>query len=117
MESAMDRLHINWSGKRIRTVFLTGLLVLAPSFAIAERVGENPSIFRMLGDLLVARPLGWVVATVGTAVFIFSLPVSVLGGNADEAAQKMVVDPAKEVFMGCLGCSTSGKKEKIKNEN
>jgi len=29
----------------------------------------------------------------------------------------MVVDPAKEVFMRCLGCSTSGKKEKIKNEN
>mgnify|MGYP006164102067 CR=1 len=87
MESAIDRLHINWSGKRIRTVFLTGLLVLAPSFAIAERVEENPSMFRMLG------------------------------GNADEAAQKMVVDPAKEVFMRCLGCSTSGKKEKIKNEN
>ena len=66
----MARLHINRSKKRISTVFLTGLLVLAPSFAIAERVEENPSMFRMLGDLLVARPLGLVVATVGTAAFI-----------------------------------------------
>jgi hypothetical protein len=48
-------------------------------------------MFRMLGDLLVARPLGLVVATVGTAAFVVSLPVSVLGGNADEAAQKMMV--------------------------
>ena len=37
-------------------------------------------MFRMLGDLLVARPLGLVVATVGTAAFVVSLPVSVLGG-------------------------------------
>lgn len=113
----MARWHINKNGKRIRTVLLVGLLVLAPSFAVAERVEENPSMFRMLGDLLVARPLGLVVETIGTAAFIVSLPVSVLGGNADEAAQKMVVEPAKEVFVRCLGCSTSGKKEKIKNEN
>lgn len=117
MESAMARWHINKNGKRIRTVLLVGLLVLAPSFAVAERVEENPSMFRMLGDLLVARPLGLVVETIGTAAFIVSLPVSVLVGNADEAAQKMVVEPAKEVFVRCLGCSTSGKKEKIKNEN
>lgn len=113
----MARWHINKNGKRIRTVLLVGLLVLVPSFAVAERVEENPSMFRMLGDLLVARPLGLVVETIGTAAFIVSLPVSVLGGNADEAAQKMVVEPAKEVFVRCLGCSTSGKKEKIKNEN
>ena len=103
--------------KKLKLMALAGMLVFTPQLAMAERVEENPSMFRMLGDLLVARPLGLVVATVGTAAYIVSLPVSVLGGNADEAAEKMVVEPVKEVFVRCLGCSRPGKKEKIKEDN
>ncbi len=90
--------------------------MLAPQVAVAGKVEENPSLFRMVGDLLVARPLGLVVVGVSTAAYVVSLPVSLVGGNAAEAGQRMVVEPAREVFVRCLGCSRIGRKEKVKNE-
>jgi hypothetical protein len=36
-------------------------------------------------------------------------------GEFAEAADVLVVEPAKEVFLRCLGCRTSGRKEKIAN--
>lgn len=109
MDRIMDRIL-----KSVKVLAIAGMLVFVPQAALAERVEENRSMFRMLGDLLVARPLGLVVATDGTAAYIVSLPVSVLGGNAHEAAEKMVVEPVKEVLVRCLGCSRPDKKEKIK---
>jgi hypothetical protein len=54
-------------------------------------------------DLFVVRPI-WLVGTVlGTAAFIVSLPFTILGGNTGEAAQKLVVAPAKYTFTRPLG--------------
>lgn len=89
-------------------------LALLPEVALAERVEEKPGGFKMMADLLVARPLGLVVVGVSTAAYIVSLPVSVAGGNAEEAGQKMVIEPAREVFVRCLGCSRPGKKERLR---
>jgi hypothetical protein len=33
------------------------------------------------------------------------LPVSLLGGNEDEAAEKLVKAPARSTFLRCLGCT------------
>jgi len=57
----------------------------------------------MIGDLLIFRPIGIAMTAVGTAVFIVSLPFSVLGGNTKDAFQKLVVDPAKFTFKRPLG--------------
>ncbi len=99
----------------VRALVLAGALALVPQFAVAERVDENPGGFKMMADLLVARPLGLVVVGVSTVAYVVSLPVSVLGGNAEEAGQRMVVEPAKEVFVRCLGCSRPGRKERIRD--
>jgi len=40
-----------------------------------------------------------------------SLPFTALGGNVAEAGQALVVEPGKEAFVRCLGCTTSGYKQ------
>jgi len=38
-----------------------------------------------------------------------SLPFTALGGNVKQAADVLVVGPAKETFVRCLGCNTAGR--------
>jgi len=81
----------------------------------ADQVEENPDGVTMMGDLLVARPIGLVLLGLGTVTYIVTLPFSLLGGNAGDAGKALVLKPAEEVFMRCLGCRTPGRKEKISN--
>jgi hypothetical protein len=57
----------------------------------------------MLFDLVVLRPLGFVGTVLGTAAFVVSLPFSLPTKSTDEAAQKLVVDPATYTFARPLG--------------
>jgi hypothetical protein len=54
-------------------------------------------------DLLLSRPGGLVATGVGAAVFIVTLPFSMLSGNADEAAEKLIGEPADYTFRRPLG--------------
>ncbi|MGQ7959816.1 multidrug transporter [Pseudomonas sp. SP16.1] len=97
----------------------SGLLALP---AQAEVVQENasgdpyytveaPKGYAMIGDLVVARPLLIGATAIGVVAFVVSLPFTALGGNVGEAAQSLVVEPGKEAFVRCLGCTTSGYKQ------
>ena len=66
---------------------------------------EDPSLFAMTGDLLLARPLMLATTVLGTAVFVVSSPFSFFGGNSKQAAETLVYDPFKATFVRCLGCS------------
>jgi len=44
---------------------------------------------------------------VGTGMFLVSLPFSALGGNVEEAANTLVIRPAWQTFVRCLGCRIS----------
>ena len=57
------------------------------------------------------RPLLIGATAIGAAAFIVSLPFTALGGNVGEAAQSLVVEPGKEAFVRCLGCTSSGYKQ------
>jgi len=95
--------------KFIKSRALTALIVAAislPAFAASE---ESPNDWAMAGDVLVARPFGMVLTLVGSALFVVSLPFTALGGNVKQAADTLVIGPAKETFVRCLGCSTSGR--------
>jgi hypothetical protein len=70
---------------------------------------DEPSAMAMTGDLLIARPLGIVITTIGAAAFVVSLPFSAAGGNVEQAAQTLVVGPARETFVRCLGCRSAGR--------
>ncbi|MFT7124135.1 MAG: hypothetical protein ACI9YG_000205, partial [Candidatus Azotimanducaceae bacterium] len=88
---------------------------LAPMMAQAAAVQEHPTGGAMIGDVLVARPLGLVFFAVGSVVYLATLPISLAGGNAGEAGDKLVLQPAKEVFVRCLGCTRGGYKETLVN--
>ena len=94
------------------------ILLSMPQISLAAKnnnvVLEEPTALAMTGDLIVARPIGLAVTVVGAAAFLVSLPFSLLGGNSAEAAQTLVVGPAKTTFVRCLGCSQPGYKQEVK---
>ncbi len=57
----------------------------------------------MVFDTIFMRPIGLVATVGGALVFVVSLPFSALGGNVGEAANKLVVAPAKFTFDRPLG--------------
>ena len=72
---------------------------------------EGPRWEYQVADALVARPVSIVATGAGAVVWGVSLPFSLLGGNAGEAADKLVGGPAREAFVRCLGCSAPGRRQ------
>ena len=64
----------------------------------SERTGE-----KMIADMVLLRPAGFLGTLLGAAVFIISLPLSAIGGNSKEALDKLVKEPAKYTFYRPLG--------------
>ncbi len=93
--------------KRSITFFLIATLVFVPfatSVAAADQTQDDEiSAGAMTIDLLLVRPVGIVSVVFGTAVFIVSLPFSALGGNAGNAAKKLVAAPFNYTFTRKLG--------------
>jgi hypothetical protein len=87
---------------RLLAVLVLTCLISVPAVAGPE---DAPRAEAVAIDVIVARPLGVVITGVGAALFIVSLPFSLLGGNVGEAGKALVGGPAKETFMRCLGCS------------
>ena len=86
------------------------LTLVAPqlSFAATTSTEEDPSALAMVGDAVIARPLGILFTAIGAVTYVVTLPFSLAGGNAKAAGQELVVGPAKATFVRCLGCSKSG---------
>lgn len=105
---------MNTALRNLLVAVVISTIVAMPCAAQARAVEEEPSAMAMAGDLLIARPIGLVVFAVGTAVYVASLPFSILGGNSGDAAKALVIGPARETFVRCLGCTRLGRKEKLK---
>jgi len=96
----------------------TGLLALPAHAQVAQQntsgdpmyTANAPKAFSMIGDLLIARPLLIGATAIGAVAFVVSLPFSAAGGNIGEAGHALVVEPGKEAFVRCLGCTSSGYK-------
>ena len=94
---------------RRMTVALIISCMLVPQMLWAqEAIDESPSEWAMVGDLLVARPIGAVLTVGGAAVWLVSLPFTLLAGNASEAAGTLIGGPVETTFMRCLGCRNPG---------
>ncbi|MDH4041667.1 MAG: hypothetical protein OEV88_13505 [Gammaproteobacteria bacterium] len=101
---------------RVSAAFLACCLLLPQSLWAADpaamaregAVDENPHWFAMLGDLVVARPIGLVLTAGGTALWLVSLPFTLMAGNANQAADTLILGPGEETFVRCLGCRQSG---------
>ncbi|AHI29515.1 hypothetical protein [Marinobacter similis] len=89
---------------------LAACLLAFSSVGHAKAVDESPSALAMTGDAIFARPVLFATTVIGSAVYLVSLPFSLLGGNAGEAGEVLVVGPAKATFVRCLGCTRVGRK-------
>ena len=71
-----------------------------------DETNFGPSYETMVVDTVVGKPLQLVNAVAGTAAYIVSLPFSAVGGNADQAQQKLFVEPW-QAMNRCLGCTVA----------
>jgi hypothetical protein len=98
-------------------MILTAVCMFAlPMHAQAQEIDETPSAAAMAFDGLIVRPLTLVATAVGTVIWVATLPFSLLGGNAGDAADVLVLTPAKATFVRCLGCSSNGRKVEYEDE-
>jgi hypothetical protein len=90
------------TGSLVSLVAVSALLAapIAPAEGIVD---ERPDFAEMLVDGVVARPLGLGATAIGCVTWLVTLPFSALGGNLDEATQKLVVQPAQFTFTRPLG--------------
>jgi len=98
-------------------VILTAMCMFAlPMHAQAEQIDETPSAMEMAFDGLIIRPITLVATVLGAGIWILTLPFSALGGNAGEAADVLILQPAEATFLKCLGCKSSGRKIEYEDE-
>ncbi|MGH8605616.1 MAG: hypothetical protein ACREXR_23350 [Gammaproteobacteria bacterium] len=64
----------------------------------------RPSAEEMLFDGLFVRPVSLAGTLAGTVVYIVTLPFSALSGNSQEAAERLIAEPAQYTFTRCFGC-------------
>ena len=103
---------------RLLSAAALSVTLLAPQLSFAQTaVDEEPSALAMVGDLVIARPLGVVFTAVGAVAYVVTLPFSLAGGNAKEAGKVLVAGPAKATFVRCLGCTKSGYKHEVVNRD
>ena len=93
----------------LSTILISASLAFAsiqPALAAIEidETDFGPSYETMAVDTVVGKPLQLVAAVAGTAAYIVSLPFSLIGGNADQAQQKLFVEPWNAMSR-CLGCT------------
>lgn len=103
--------------RHLASVALVASLVTASPLWAQSAVGESPSAGAMVGDLLVARPIGLVMTVGGTVAWIVSLPFTLMAGHAGEAAETLMVGPAESTFLRCLGCTETGYTNKDVDRN
>lgn len=98
---------------RLTRTLTSAVLAVALSLTAsvqANTVQEKPSALSMTGDALFARPALLAMTAVGGAVYLASLPFSLIGGNAAEAGDVLFLEPAKATFVRCLGCTMAGRR-------
>ena len=96
---------------KLLTMIVSVSLICAsmqPALAAIEidETDFGPSYETMAVDTIVGKPLQLVAAVAGTAAYLVSLPFSLIGGNADQAQQKLFVEPW-DAMGRCLGCTVA----------
>ncbi len=99
--------------KKLSPLFLAFALVLGNlMFASMASAAGSSSYFHasqdttdadMLADALLVRPLMLVGTALGAATFIVTLPLTLMGGNSNEAAETLIAKPAMRTFQHPLG--------------
>lgn len=98
----------NTTSRRTVAALLVACMMLPQALWAQTAIDDAPNEWAMVGDLLVARPVGLVMTVGGAAVWLVSLPFTLLAGHAGEAAETLILGPGETTFMRCLGCRNTG---------
>ena len=89
---------------------LAGVFVLATySGSVWSNDDPGAQQWRAASDLIIARPLGAAITLAGAAAFVVGLPFSWATGSVRKSADTLVIGPARETFVRCLGCVNAGR--------
>jgi hypothetical protein len=97
---------MNWVWRNlIVTLTVLSLFMVPCANCFAQDIEKDDAVIagQMAGDALVARPLGLCATVIGGALFVVSLPFSLLGRNTGDAFNYLVADPFKYTFTRPLG--------------
>ena len=78
------------------------LAMLLSASTPALAAGDNGAV-SVAVDVVVARPVSFVLTVLGSARFVVSLPVAITAGGVDKVAKTLVVAPARDTFVRPLG--------------
>ncbi len=101
-------MKIKTNTNRMLAALLIGCFLAPQALWAQTSTDASPNAAKMAGDLVIARPVGLVMTVAGTAAFIVSLPFTLLAGSTGEAADTLMIGPAKTTFVRCLGCTSTG---------
>ena len=71
-------MKIKQGARRATTALMIGCLLLPQALWAQSAIDDRPNEFAMVGDLLVARPIGAVMTVGGAAVWLVSLPFTLM---------------------------------------
>jgi hypothetical protein len=88
----------------MKKLLLTPLCILALCFThvIPASAGTDTGA-AIAADVLVVRPVSLAATIIGTAIFVVSLPIAVVSGSTERAAEALVARPARATFTLPLG--------------
>ncbi len=79
-------------------------LVLLSLVAFTGPVSANePNDATIIGDILLARPLGLAMIAAGSVLFVVALPVSLPSRSVGNVGQRLVLDPVEFTFIRPVG--------------
>lgn len=84
-------------------IAISVLPVASSTFAAPTNEKDDFTAEKMAVDLVAIRPLGIISTIAGCALYVFSLPFSLPGGNAEAVWETTVAKPAKFTFDRPLG--------------
>ena len=88
----------------MKTKLITTICALALVFGSASSAfaSEGDGV-NMVADVVLVRPSCLVATVVGSAVFLVALPIAAISKSTKQAANALVVQPAKATFTRPLG--------------
>ena len=91
------------------------ILVLLAFVSTSVQATEVPSGGEMMIDAILIRPLGLVSVALGSALFVVSLPFTLISGSVKQSGKRFVGYPLKFTFTRKLG-SFPGYSEELEYE-
>ena len=85
-------------------ISFTATIFTAP-LVQAKKLDERPSPITMVADAVMVRPVLLGATILGAGLYVVTLPITLIGGNSEEAGRNFVITPFKATFVRCLGCT------------